>query len=476
MKSQQSFIWLLIAIVIFASACSFRKDKSQQPVPQQEKSQQKKEEQIEQPSDEDSDKNIVPDSERDKAVEENINAEDLDEDIQFTRVAQKDNGTLGESGISQQEVDQARKDTDEEDTIKVTRQFNTQLPEGMEMGLKYDRYPISFDYFLVTDEPVNVRKTPSMDAPVVCKATYGQKMALYKEVEGDMPANKNSNIWYKVSCKHQDEIITGYIYSALGEPRVFQFQSMLEHLNVLKQEVDNNNTAFINNYKNYHGLPPLYNGQSVDKYGYRQSQSAAGYLQPDVSSEFRYFPDGTLCSILGESSGFIKIRAIGHDGEYWVQKKYINQEIAMPELTKVVVIDRRFQNQGSFEYVNGRWVLVSYTFSTTGKQGPNSLETPLGNYMVIQIRDKLFYLGDETTEIVGYAPHAIRFSAGGYIHGVPVQYVEQNGEKVDPGQQEYLQTIGTVPRSHMCVRNYTSHAEFLSNWLEIGKSAVIVIE
>jgi len=41
---------------------------------------------------------------------------------------------------------------------------------------------------------------------------------------------------------------------------------------------------------------------------------------------------------------------------------------------------------------------------------------------------------------------------------------------------EYSSTIGTTPRSHKCVRNYTSHAKYLWDWSEIGKTAVIVIE
>ncbi|MGL4671009.1 L,D-transpeptidase, partial [Cetobacterium sp.] len=73
------------------------------------------------------------------------------------------------------------------------------------------------------------------------------------------------------------------------------------------------------------------------------------------------------------------------------------------------------------------------------------------------------------TEIDGYAPYASRFSGGGYIHGVPVNLPRTE-------MIEYSQTLGTTPRSHMCVRNATSHAKYIYEWAEINKGLVIVIE
>ncbi|WP_442879796.1 L,D-transpeptidase family protein, partial [Cetobacterium sp.] len=37
-------------------------------------------------------------------------------------------------------------------------------------------------------------------------------------------------------------------------------------------------------------------------------------------------------------------------------------------------------------------------------------------------------------------------------------------------------TLGTVPRSHMCVRNATSHAKYVYGWAQVGKGLVFVIE
>lgn len=91
-------------------------------------------------------------------------------------------------------------------------------------------------------------------------------------------------------------------------------------------------------------------------------------------------------------------------------------------------------------------------------------------------KERFQYLKKDSQNIAGYAPFATRFSGGAYLHGIPVAYEEKNGEKIDPGYKEYLQTIGTFPRSSMCVRNFTSHAQFIYNWMDINNGAVIVIE
>ncbi|MGL5125265.1 MAG: L,D-transpeptidase family protein, partial [Fusobacteriaceae bacterium] len=68
-----------------------------------------------------------------------------------------------------------------------------------------------------------------------------------------------------------------------------------------------------------------------------------------------------------------------------------------------------------------------------------------------------------------YAPNATRFTRGAYIHGIPINLPAT-------AQVEYSPTLGTIPRSHMCVRNATSHAKYIYNWSKIGDTLVFVIE
>ena len=123
------------------------------------------------------------------------------------------------------------------------------------------------------------------------------------------------------------------------------------------------------------------------------------------------------------------------------------------------------------------WKIVSYSLATTGQSGKYHQPTPLGYYYAIEKKPRFYYLKDGTNDIEGYAPYAIRFTAGAYVHGVAVPYeYTDDGVRVDPGIREFSNSIGTVPLSHKCVRNYTSHAKFLYDWYEHGKTIVIVIE
>ena len=81
----------------------------------------------------------------------------------------------------------------------------------------------------------------------------------------------------------------------------------------------------------------------------------------------------------------------------------------------------------------------------------------------------MVYLKDGSAERGGFAPYASRFTNGAFIHGVPVKA---------PGTAiiEWSWSLGTTPRSHMCVRNATSHAKFIYQWAPLKQSLVVVVE
>ena len=41
---------------------------------------------------------------------------------------------------------------------------------------------------------------------------------------------------------------------------------------------------------------------------------------------------------------------------------------------------------------------------------------------------------------------------------------------------EYSYTLGTIPRSHMCVRNATSHAKFIFEWAPVNETIIFVLD
>lgn len=373
-----------------------------------------------------------------------------------------------------QDIDNIDTEEDIEEPVLI-QEFNTQLPDNIGLQLKYEEYPISYDYLLILKSS-NIRELPSSKSKIIGKRGAMEKIRLVSEVRGEYLKTWDKDSWYEVQWEEDGNNETGYIFSALAEDRHFQFDKMDKSIDQLQQSLDFGLLAHISNYKNANGVPPKIRGKTFDSYGHRRSQSAAGYEEPDKSSEFRYIPDGMLLHVLEEQEGFTKVKVVGFEGEYWVLNKYINREKVLTNLNKVVIVDRKYQNQGVFELEDGRWNLISYGFSTTGKTGKYSLETPLGFYTFIEKRDRFYYFEDGTTKIAGYAPYAARFSGGGYIHGVPVNYKMEGDKIIDPGKQEYLHSIGTIPKSHMCIRNYTSHAKFLHSWIDIGETAIVIIE
>ena len=82
---------------------------------------------------------------------------------------------------------------------------------------------------------------------------------------------------------------------------------------------------------------------------------------------------------------------------------------------------------------------------------------------------KMVFLKDGSKETGGYAPYASRFTDGAYIHGVPVNAPRKT-------QIEYSPSFGTTPRSHMCVRNATSHAKFIYDWAPVNETIIFVLE
>ena len=238
----------------------------------------------------------------------------------------------------------------------------------------------------------------------------------------------------------------------------------------------------LKNYKNINGLPPedrqiarekYSDGSSPavkDKFGNRRNQGIPLYIEGQMDRPERYAPDGSLVSIVSRDLENYKIKVEDMDGEWIVPARYV-KEIEAKDFSKVVVVDRKNQNITTLEKVDNIWKIRSMNPASTGlDRPPYQLPTPLGVFVVQGKKLKMEYLKDGShTEIDGYAPYASRFSGGGYIHGVPVNLPRTE-------MIEYSPTLGTTPRSHMCVRNATSHAKYVYEWAQTNKGIVIVIE
>ncbi len=408
----------------------------------------------------------VDDAKESILIEDEMKEIENDENLKEEQLLEQE--TEQEQVIQEEPQEELKEEKVEENN--VIEVFQTQLSNQIIKNLKYNNYATSYDYILALSKGVKIFEQPSTQSKVVHNISYFERMGLIEKVNGD------NEQWYKVYWWKDSMIQYGYISASLVEPRSFQFEKMEKAINALKEEIKSQKIAYISNYKNKNGKGPLWAGKESDYYGKKRDQAAPAYLKPSIHSDFRYIEDGGLVRVWGEQNGFYQITTLNFEGIYWVPKKYISFQNHIKDLKKVVVVDRKNQNEGVFEYVDGKWQLVSYTLATTGDRGKYKQQTPLGYFMAIEKRPRFLYLHDGNNEVDGYAPYAIRFSGGVYIHGVPTAYKVVEGKQIDPGMREYLWTIGTIPKSHGCVRNYTSHAKFLYDWLQIGESAVVVIE
>lgn len=261
--------------------------------------------------------------------------------------------------------------------------------------------------------------------------------------------------------------------------RQFQWDKIKERLALLENiQLKPSTWAIIQNYKNRNGEAPLIRkfkrnayGRVADTLGVERYQSVPLYLLTDTLVAERYGQDGELTRFLEDGEKFVKTEPIFTGGEWMVPKKYVKVIGDTIVFNKAVFVDRHNQNIASLERKGeGEWVVRSMNPATTGlRRPPYAQETPLGIFVLQEKKVKMIFLKDGSKETGGYAPYASRFTDGAYIHGVPVNAPRKS-------QIEYSWSLGTTPRSHMCVRNATSHAKFIFDWAPVNETIVFVVE
>ena len=255
-----------------------------------------------------------------------------------------------------------------------------------------------------------------------------------------------------------------------------QIRSVLAHVENMQN--DTRPWILLQNYKNLNGEAPLVKKFARNRYrrvadtlGVERYQSVPLYAPGDTVTPIIYGRDGTIAHLAGETKKFYRICSPTDQREWYVPKRYVKRLADTTRFDHVVVIDRKDQNIATLERAaKGKWLIRSKNPATTGRnKPPYSQPTPLGIFLLQQQKRKMVYLKDGSKENGGFAPYASRFTCGAYIHGVPVN--APNTREV-----EYSWSLGTTPRSHMCVRNATSHSKFIYEWAPLRQTLVIVVE
>ena len=260
--------------------------------------------------------------------------------------------------------------------------------------------------------------------------------------------------------------------------RSFQWDKIRDLLYLLDSvQLQQNNWAILQNYKNMNGVAPLVKEfkrnvykRVADIHGVERFQSVPLFHPADTVTGERYGRDGSPVRYLGEEGGLARVSFLSSDEEWLVPQKYVKGIGDTITFNHAVFVDRHNQNIATLEKVGSKWLVRSMNPITTGlHRPPYAQETPLGIFLIQEKKQKMIYHKDGTTETGGFAPWASRFTNGAYLHGVPV-----NVPRTTP--IEYSASLGTTPRSHMCVRNATSHAKFIYEWAPAEKTVVFVLE
>ena len=268
-----------------------------------------------------------------------------------------------------------------------------------------------------------------------------------------------------------------YVYK--DTVRRFKWETIRKCLAFIENiQYDTLHWGVLQNYKNLNQEAPLVRhfvknvyGRVADTLGVERYQSAPLYLPADEDMPERYGRDGSLVYIQGEEGEFYQISPVTIGGDWLTPRRYLKRLDCPTYFHHVIFVDRKDQNITSLERISrGKWKIRSMNPATTGlHRPPYAQETPLGMFLLQQKKERMIFLKDGSSVTGGYAPYASRFTNGAYIHGVPVNVPRT-------AMIEYSWSLGTTPRSHMCVRNATSHARFIYDWAPVEATLVVVIE
>lgn len=268
-----------------------------------------------------------------------------------------------------------------------------------------------------------------------------------------------------------------YVYNKVQRSFKWEYvKSVLAHIENMQE--DSRRWGVVQNYKNRNGEAPLVKNyrrnayrRTADTLGIERYQSAPLYHLTDSIHPVRYARDGSVVHICARTGGYYQIELHADSSQWFIPQRYLKELPDTVYFSHVILVDRKDQHIATLERKErGHWLIRSKNPATTGRNKPPYAQpTPLGVYLVQEQKKKMVYLKDGSSQTAGYAPYAIRFTNGAYIHGVPVELPRTK-------TIEYSWSLGTTPRSHMCVRNATSHAQFIYKWAPVRNSLVVVIE
>ena len=341
------------------------------------------------------------------------------------------------------------------------KQYFGKRPENLTFNFGYDKHsPRDMDEFVFIKTATSIRKEPNSNAKVIKSATYSQKYKTTGIVKTN--SGNKSDEWYEVFFDNQ----LGYIPKSAVEKREFDWNDMMKKVDktnkFIKEAVSANKKIYV-----LDDYVPLGGGESGkrDKFGNRANQSEFGYIDKSFK-DYINIPDRTIMVVEEENDKYVKVKIDAYDnGVYYLKpssKKYLKEAGITGEVSRFIYVDRASQNEMIIEKSGNGWNVVTSSFVTTGKDAGNSFATPYGTFLIAYSKPVMSYTGSGGG-VVGDAKYAVRFSGGGYMHGIPSVFEPKNTR--EQRKAATAKKIGTYPESHKCIRHYDDQIKFIYDWL-----------
>ena len=341
------------------------------------------------------------------------------------------------------------------------KQYFGKRPENLTFNFGYDKHsPRDMDEFVFIKTATSIRKEPNSNAKVIKSATYSQKYKTTGIVKTNV-GNKSGE-WYEVFFDTQ----LGYIPKSAVEKREFDWNDMMKKVDktnkFIKEAVSANKKIYV-----LDDYVPRGGGESGkrDKFGNRANQSEFGYIDKSFK-DYINIPDRTIMVVEEENDKYVKVKIDAYDnGVYYLKpssKKYLKEAGITGEVSRFIYVDRSSQNEMIIEKSGNGWNVVTSSFVTTGKDAGNSFATPYGTFLIAYSKPVMSYTGSGGG-VVGDAKYAVRFSGGGYMHGIPSVFEPKNTR--EQRKAATAKKIGTYPESHKCIRHYDDQIKFIYEWL-----------
>jgi len=341
---------------------------------------------------------------------------------------------------------------------------------GLKENLKHRSSVVPGTYLMTKHKSIPVYSQPTTGSAPIETVNWLQKREFLGEVKGKR--TNGSKVWYKTRTANG---AIGYIPSAYAKKRQIRYQTIMHKLN----ELDNFINGSLNQGKTVGSIEAYVPGSKetgpADMYGNRGEQSA----RATFGGGFRYLQDSRLIAINSNNGGEASVNVPDSNQTYTINSSNISKQVLRGSVNRVIVIDTEYQNLTTYIRKGGHWELTSAVYAATGRNdGGDFYDTPKGFFMVHNTVPNVVSIDDKTGE-TSYSRYGVRFSGGGYIHGIPLTASERSGGNAGNLIAERQNALGTHGYTHKCVRNPQAHAKWLHSSFvgnaSRNKVAVIVI-